>query len=185
MDESAKLKKSLKQFEKKIKETYQKLSKETPVLFLGLGVFITEKTKKGTKYLRAKSRRGKKQILKLPKKIKESDQVIYWKDFIKGIPEYHALVKAKKWDEIENIIKTLDLHDEALRALNTAIMDLKVENVMENLDIQAEALRTSITAIMELKIENIMEALNLHDEALRTLNKSIMDLKNETKEEKR
>lgn len=127
MNESDKLKKSLKKFEKKIKESYKKLSKETPFLFLGLGVIITEKAKKGTKYLSAKSREGKKQILKLPNKIKESDLVIYWKDFIKGIPEYHVLVKAKKWNEIENIIKTLDLHDEALRALNKAMAELKNE----------------------------------------------------------
>jgi len=182
MDKSAELKKNFKQFEKKIKETYQRLSKETPVLFLGLGVVITEETKKGTKYLRAKSRKGKELILKLPKKVKESELVTYWKDFIKGIPEYKALVKAKKWKEIEHIIETLDLHDEALRALNKAIMDLKVEKVMETLDMEVEDLRSTIAAMTELKIENIIETLDLHDEALRTLNKATMELKNEAKE---
>jgi len=116
MNKSDKLTKSLNKFEKKIKKTYQKLSKETPLLLSGLGVVITEKAKK-----------RKEQISKLPKKIKESDLVIYFKDFIKGIPEYHVLVKAKKWDEIENIIETLNLHDEALRAINKAISELKNE----------------------------------------------------------
>ena len=64
----------------------------------------------------------------------ESEMVAYWKDFIRGIPEYAALVRAKKFQEIENVLTTLArqneifrLHGERIREIQKALTDLQNE----------------------------------------------------------
>ena len=55
----------------------------------------------------------------------ESEMVTYWKDFIRGLPEYSALVRAKKFQEIENILTTLALHNEVLRNHDERIVEMR------------------------------------------------------------
>lgn len=63
-------------------------------------------------YLTEGIRVAAQKISSLPNQIKGSEMVNYWKDFIRGMPEYAALVRAKKFQEIENVLTTLARHNE-------------------------------------------------------------------------
>ena len=60
--------------------------------------------------------------------------VNYWKDFIRGVPDYATPVRAKKFHEIENVLTTLArqneifrLHEERIREITKALKELQDE----------------------------------------------------------
>lgn len=64
----------------------------------------------------------------------ESEMITYWKDFVRGIPDYAALVRAKKFQEIENVLITLArqneffrIHEERIREIQKALKELQDE----------------------------------------------------------
>ncbi len=75
-----------------------------------------------------------KKLSSLSNQVLESEMVTYWKDFVRGIPDYAALVRAKKFQEIENVIITLAreneifrLHEERSREIQKALKELQDE----------------------------------------------------------
>lgn len=76
-------------------------------------------------YLNDGITRAAQKISLLSDKIRESEMIQYWKDFIRGIPEYSALVRAKKFEEIENILTTLATHNEILGLQEDRIQEIK------------------------------------------------------------
>ena len=70
----------------------------------------------------------------LSNQVLESEMVTYWKDFVRGIPDYAALVRAKKFQEIENVLIILArqneifrLHEERIREIQKALKELQDE----------------------------------------------------------
>jgi len=89
---------------------------------------IPKTRREATDFLSIKTKELIDRLSKTKEDITESELVKYWKGFINGLPEYHQLVKAGKIDEVNNILETLDIHNEAFKYLKQAIEELKNEN---------------------------------------------------------
>jgi hypothetical protein len=81
--------------------------------------------RKAADYLKAGVDAAGERIDALRDRVNESEMVNYWKDFIRGMPEYSALVRAKKFTEIENILTTLARQNEVLRRQEASIRELR------------------------------------------------------------
>ncbi len=77
--------------------------------------WIWSRCKRAVPYLAEGVRGAAQKVASLSNEAIESDFVNYWKDFVRGIPEYSALVRARKFNEIENILITLARQNEVLR----------------------------------------------------------------------
>ncbi len=77
--------------------------------------WLWSRCKRAVPYLADGVRSAAQKVASLPSHAIESDLVNYWKDFVRGIPEYSALVSARKFNEIENILITLARQNEVLR----------------------------------------------------------------------
>lgn len=64
-------------------------------------------------------------LASLPSQIKESEMVSYWKDLVRGLPDYAALVRARKFQEIENVLLTLARQNEILRIHENRIGEIQ------------------------------------------------------------
>lgn len=91
--------------------------------------------KRATPYLSNGVRVAAEKLSALSNQVRESEMVNYWKDFVRGIPEYEALVRAKKFREIENVLTTLAqhnevfrLHEERIREIQKALKELEDED---------------------------------------------------------
>lgn len=85
-------------------------------------------------YLSDGVRGAAQRISALSNQVRESEMVNYWKDFIRGLPEYAALVRARKFKEIENVLTTLARqneifrhHEERIREIQKALKELQDE----------------------------------------------------------
>ncbi len=94
----------------------------TPVIYYP---WLWSRCKRAVPYLADGVRSAAQKIASLPTHARESDFVNYWKDFVRGIPEYSALVRAKKFNEIENILITLARQNEVLRHHDDRIREIQ------------------------------------------------------------
>lgn len=90
--------------------------------------------KRAVSYLSDGVQAGAEKLSSLSNQVLESEMVTYWKDFVRGIPDYAALVRAKKFQEIENLLVTLArqneifrLHEERIREIQKAVKELQDE----------------------------------------------------------
>ena len=81
--------------------------------------------KKAALYLQAGIDTAARKISELSGQISNSEMVNYWKDVIRHLPDYNHLVKAKKFKEIQNILKTLMDHNDIFRNQEARIRDLE------------------------------------------------------------
>jgi hypothetical protein len=81
--------------------------------------------RKAGDYLKAGVDAAAARIDALRHRVNESEMVNYWKAFIRGIPEYSALVRAKKFEEIENILTTLARQNEVLSRQEASIREIR------------------------------------------------------------
>lgn len=81
--------------------------------------------KSSIKYLAEGVQTAAQKISSLHSQIIESEMVNYWKDFIRGMPEYASLVRSKKFQEIENILITLATHNEIFNLQENRIQEIK------------------------------------------------------------
>lgn len=81
--------------------------------------------RRATRYLSDGVRVAGENIVSVSNRITGSEMVVYWKDFIRGIPEYSALVRAKKFIEIQNILITLADQNEVLQIHQEYILDIQ------------------------------------------------------------
>jgi fructose-1-phosphate kinase PfkB-like protein len=92
------------------------------------GTRVPSILKRSIAYLSEGMQTAVQKISSLPTQIKESEIVNYWKDFIRGMPEYASLVRSKKFEEIENILITLAKHNEIFSLQQNRIQEIqKVE----------------------------------------------------------
>lgn len=85
-------------------------------------------------YLSEGIRSAEQRLASLSSQVRENEMVNYWKDFVRGLPEYAALVRANKFKEIENVLTTLAiqnqlfcLHEERIREIQKALKELQDE----------------------------------------------------------
>ena len=78
-----------------------------------------------TSYLNTGITTAAQKVSSLSDKVRESEMIQYWKNFIRGMPEYSSLVRAKKFEEIENILTTLATHNEILGLQEDCIQEIK------------------------------------------------------------
>ncbi len=90
--------------------------------------------KRAVPYLSNGIKAAAEKLSSLPIQVLESEMITYWKDFIRGIPDYAGLVRAKKFQEIENVLITLArqneifrLHGERIREIQKALKELQDE----------------------------------------------------------
>ena len=90
--------------------------------------------KRAVPYLSNGVQLAAEKLSSLPNQVLESEMVTYWKDFVRGIPDYAALVRAKKFQEIENVLITLArhneifrLHEDRMREIQKALKELQDE----------------------------------------------------------
>jgi hypothetical protein len=90
--------------------------------------------KRALPYLSNGVQTAAEKLSSLSNQVLERDMVTYWKDFIRGIPDYAALVRAKKFQEIENVLTTLArqneifrLHEERIHQIQKALKELQDE----------------------------------------------------------
>ncbi|MBI5188939.1 MAG: hypothetical protein HZA07_07765 [Nitrospirae bacterium] len=81
--------------------------------------------KRSITYLSEGMQSAAQKISSLPTQVKESEMVNYWKDFIRGMPEYASLVRSKKFEEIENILTTLAKHNEIFSLQQNRIQEIQ------------------------------------------------------------
>lgn len=93
-----------------------------PVVFYP---WLWSRCKRAVPYLVDGIRDAAHKVVSLSNQAMESDFVNYWKDFVRGIPEYSALVRANKFNEIENILITLARQNEVLRQHDDRIREIQ------------------------------------------------------------
>lgn len=91
--------------------------------------------KRAVPYLSEAVRPAEQKIASLSIQVRESEMVNYWKDLVRGLPEYAALVRANKFKEIENVLTTLAtqnemfrLHEDRIREIQRALKELQDES---------------------------------------------------------
>ena len=102
----------------------------SPILYL----WYRSVSKRAVPYLSSGVQMAAEKLSSLPNQVLESEMVTYWKDFVRGIPDYAALVRAKKFQEIENVLVTLArqneifrLHEDRIREIQKALKELQNE----------------------------------------------------------